>query len=131
MLSRELIPIENDGSGNCVFISLAQIVFGDPSKFEFVRYMIVHRLRSFPEKYRGKQQKFSDYCNNMSKNGEAASHLELQAIADICFAVVECYSTKDFFKPVHTILPLRFTSECESCIRLWVGDGHCMALSDE
>ena len=33
--------------------------------------------------------------------------------------------------PMHTILPLRFTSECKSCIRLWVGDGHCMALFDE
>ena len=77
MLSRELIPIDNDGDGNCVFISLAQIVFGDPTKFEFMRYMIVHRLRSFPDKYRGKQHKFSDYCDNMSKNGEAASHLEL------------------------------------------------------
>ena len=69
MLSRGLTPVDNDGDGNCVFISLAQIVFGDPMKFKFMRNMIVHRLSSFPEKY----HKFEDYCDNMSKNNEAAS----------------------------------------------------------
>ena len=47
-LSRGLNPADNDGGGNCVFMSLAQIVFGDDTKFKFMRYMIVHRLRSFP-----------------------------------------------------------------------------------
>ena len=51
MVSRGLIPVHNLGDGNCVFISLAHIVFGDPSKFAFMRYMIVHRLRRFPQKY--------------------------------------------------------------------------------
>jgi len=37
MLSRGLIPIENRGGGNCVFISLAQIVMGDSAKFDFMR----------------------------------------------------------------------------------------------
>ena len=58
MLSRRLTPVDNDGDGNCVFISLAQIVLGDPMKFEFMRNMIVHRLRGFPEKYQGKIHEF-------------------------------------------------------------------------
>jgi len=37
MLSRGLIPFENIGDGNCVFISLAQIVMGDSAKFDFMR----------------------------------------------------------------------------------------------
>ena len=49
MHTRGLIPLHNDG--NCVFISLAQIVLGDATKFEFMRYMIMQRLNSFPKKY--------------------------------------------------------------------------------
>ena len=37
MLSRGLIPIENPGDGNCVFIALADIVIGDSAKFDFLR----------------------------------------------------------------------------------------------
>jgi len=37
MESRGLIPIENCGDGNCVFISLAEIVMGDSAKFDFMR----------------------------------------------------------------------------------------------
>ena len=48
MLNKGLTPASNEGGGNCVFMSLAQIVFGDVTRFEFMRYMIVHRLRSFP-----------------------------------------------------------------------------------
>ena len=48
LLKLGLTPANNEGGGNCVFISLAQIVFGDATKFKFMRYMIVHRLRSFP-----------------------------------------------------------------------------------
>ena len=129
--SRGLTPVENIGDGNCVFISLAQIILGDPAKFEFMRYLIVHRLRNFPLKYQGKQiNKFSHYCDQMAMNRTAATELELQVIADICFAVVVCYSTDDFFLPLKTIRPLRFStmSECKSRINLWVQDGHCMAL---
>ena len=94
MLNRGLTPVDNLGGGNCVFISLAQIVFGDATRFKFMRYMIVHRLRSFPEKYEANINKeFEGYCNSMAVSGKAASSLELQAIADICFSVVECYST--------------------------------------
>jgi len=107
MLGRGLTPVYNRGDGNCVFISLAQIVFGDSAKFEFMRYMIVHRLNKFPKKYQSKHTKFPDYCNSMAVNGKAAGTLELQAIADICFSVVECYATEDFCVPVHTIYPLR------------------------
>ena len=92
--------------------------------------MIVHRLRSFPKKYQGQLSNFSDYCDNMSKNGEAASQLELQAVADICFSEVECYLTKDFLVPVHIIRPLRAPKmpKCTSFIRLWIQPSHCMAL---
>ena len=66
----------------------------------------------------------------MAVNGKAASQIELQAVADICFSVVECYSTNDFLVPTHTMFPLRLTSvsECTSRIRLWTQDAHCMAL---
>jgi len=37
LLNRGLIPIENRGDGNCVFISLAEIVMGDSTKFDFMR----------------------------------------------------------------------------------------------
>ena len=48
MLSRGLTPVANLGDGNCVFISLAQIVLGDSAKFEFMRYIVAHRLNKFP-----------------------------------------------------------------------------------
>jgi hypothetical protein len=58
------------------------------------------------------------------------TELELQAIADICFSVVECYATKDSFTPAKVIYPLRFSTVAKPtrCIRLWVLPGHCMAL---
>jgi len=51
MQNRGLTPIKNLGGGNCVFMSLAHVVFGDASQFDFMRYMIVHRLRRFPSQY--------------------------------------------------------------------------------
>jgi len=51
MLRRGHTPINNIGDGNCVFISLAQIVVGDTAKFQFMRQMIVRRLRNFQTKY--------------------------------------------------------------------------------
>ena len=68
----------------------------------------------------------------MMVNRQLGSMLELQAIADICFSVVECYATRDFYVPVHTILPLRFAemAECPGRIRLWIQDHHCMAIVD-
>ena len=51
MLNRGLTPLHNVGDGNCVFISLAQIVVGDAAKFQFMRQMIVRRLRNFQTKY--------------------------------------------------------------------------------
>jgi len=99
MRNRGLAPISNLGGGNCVFMSLAHVVFGDATKFKFMRYMIVHRLRRFPKQYQGEINNFPMYCNSMAVNGKAASQLELQAVADICFSVVECYSTRDFLVP--------------------------------
>ena len=66
----------------------------------------------------------------MVVNGKPAGALELQVIADICFSVVECYSTHDFLVPVSTFYPIRLSSvsECTSRIRLWIKDAHCMAL---
>ena len=89
----------------------------------------MHRMRSFPKKY----QKYQEYCDNMAKNGKAASQLELQVIADICFSKVECYSTKDFSVPRNVIQPLRFPDmfECKGRIRLLVQDEHCLALFDQ
>ena len=128
--NRGLIPVDNAGDGNCVFMSLAYIVLGDASKFEIIRYMIVYWLRNFPEKYQDIQDK---YCDSMIVSGTAATMLELQVIADICFSVVECYSTENFLVPTHIIQPLRFakTSNCTGRIRLWMQPGHCVALVDK
>ena len=130
MRNRGLTAISNLGGGNCVFMSLAHVVFGDAAKFKFMRYMIVHRLRRFPKQYQGEIINFPMYCNSMAVNGKAASPLELQAVADICFSVVECYSSNDFLAPKSTIFPFRLcsVSECTSRIRLWIKDAHCMAL---
>ena len=103
MASRGYIPVANGGRGDCVFISLAQIVLGDPAKFAFIRYMIMQRIKSFPKKY----HKSNEYCENMAVKGTAATMLECQVIADICFSVVECYSTDDFYTPKKIIWPLR------------------------
>jgi hypothetical protein len=77
MLSRGLTPVFNRGDGNCVFISLAQIVLGDSAKYEFMRYIIVHRLNSFPKKYEHKTTNFSNYCDSMIINRKPAFSLEL------------------------------------------------------
>ena len=53
ILDEGFTPINNDGGGNCMFISLALIVFGDAAKSEFMRYMIVDRMKNFPKKYEG------------------------------------------------------------------------------
>jgi hypothetical protein len=68
----------------------------------------------------------------MAVNGTEGTQLELQVIADICFSVVECYSTSNFFAPVKVIYPLRFGTvpESKSVIRLWVMGGHCVALAN-
>ena len=50
---------------------------------------------------------FSEYCDSMTMNKTPGTELELQAIADICFSVVECYSTYNFWTPVKVIYPLR------------------------
>ena len=93
--------------------------------------MIMQRLRSFPAKYKEKRNKFAEYCLRMAVNGTEGTQLELQAIADICFSVVECYSTSNFFAPVKIIYPLRFETvpKSKNVIRLWVLGGHCVALA--
>ena len=73
MRNRGLTAISNLGGGNCVFMSLAQVVFGDAARFDFMRYMIVHRLRRFPKQYQGDINNFGGYCNNMAVYGKAAS----------------------------------------------------------
>jgi hypothetical protein len=92
--------------------------------------MIVQRFRSFPIKYCEKRNNFSEYCSGMAMNGMEGTQLELQAIADICFSVVECYSTSNFFVPIKVIHPLRFPSvpKPTTYIRLWVQARHCVAL---
>ena len=134
MLNRGLIPVENAGGGNCVFMSLAELVFGDPNRFEFMRSMIVHRLQRFPQKNFHKTTNFSDYCNNMLTYRKLASHKELQAAADIFFAIIECYSIEDSTEPVNIIYPLRLSSvpaEQVNCFRLWMQGLHCVALVDQ
>jgi hypothetical protein len=96
MLRRGITPVYNLGDGNCVFISLAQLFFQDSSKCDFTRFMISHRLHQFPNKYHATKT----YCTNMLIGKKPATGLELQAIADICFSVVEIYSTENFYQPV-------------------------------
>ena len=129
--TRGLTPIYNLASGNGVFKSLAQIVFGDASKFELMRHMIVHRMQSFPKKYNRKIHDFPTYCTQMSMYGKPASPLELQVAADIFLSVVELYANDDFQVPYHTIRPERLYSESKSYIRLWMHGSHCVALIDK
>ena len=92
--------------------------------------MIVHRLRRFPKQCQGDINNFEVYCDSMAINGKPASQLELQAVADICLTVVECYSTNDYLIPTQTMFPHRLSSisECTPRIRLWIQDAHCMLL---
>ena len=130
MRDRGLTPINNLGGGNCVFMSLARVVFGDATKFKFLRNMIVHRLRRFPKQYQGSIKNFEVHCNSMAVNGKPASQIELQAVADICLCVVECYSSNDYLVPTLRIVPPRLSSVSDSTvhIRLWVQGTHCMLL---
>jgi hypothetical protein len=108
-------------------------VFGDGNKFETMRYMIVHRLRSFPEKYFVDTINFETYCNNMLIHKKPASPKELQAAADIFFAVIECYFIEDPITPANIFYPLRcdkIHSKHANCLRLWTQGIHCMALVD-
>ena len=107
------------------------MVFGDANKFELVRYMIVHRLRSFPEKYFTNIREFPDYCNNMATFSRPASQKELQAAADIFFAVIECYAIEDSTEPANHIWPLRMgtiSARHTNCLRIWTHGAHCLAL---
>ena len=92
--------------------------------------MIVHRLRSFPEKYQNNSKDFSDYCDKMAVDGKAASIRELQVASDIFCSVIECYSIENFLVPQNTIWPLRISkiSASTNILRLWVQGAHCMAL---
>ena len=106
-------------------------MFGDATKFELMRYMIVHRLRSFPEKYFRNTSESYDYCNNMATYRKDASHKELQAAADIFFAVIECYSIEDSSEPANYIWPLRcgtISTKHMNCLRIWSQGAHCIAL---
>ena len=85
---------------------------------------------NFPDKYIDRNINFSDYCEKMAVNRTEAT--SLQIIADICFAVVECYCSRDYFVPIRVFEPLRAgkMSECKRRIRLWIQPGHCLALID-
>jgi hypothetical protein len=105
MRNRGLTPVENVGDGNCVFIALAELVFGDASKFEFMRYMIVHRLQTSPQKYfhPTTPSPLSTYCHNMLIATKPCTHTELQSAADSFFSTIELYSTKDHNTPATII----------------------------
>ena len=54
--------------------------------------------------------------------GKPASRKELQAAADIFFAVIECYFIEDSTTPANIIWPLRlstFSTEHPNRLRLW------------
>jgi len=120
--NRGFTPVKNAGDKNSVFMSLAELVFGDANRFEFVRYMIVHRLRRFPEKYFHNTSESPDYCNNMATFTRPPTHKELQVAADIFFAVIECYSLEDYKEPTNIIYPLRapkVSTEHVNTLRIW------------
>jgi len=99
-----------------------------------MRYMIVHRLRRFPEKYFKNIKDSQEYCNNMATYRKDATEKELQAAADIFFAVIECYSINDPFEPTNVIWPLRCPKipvKDTNTLKLWTHGTHCMALVDD
>ena len=62
-----------------------------------------------------------------------ATHKELQAAADIFFAVIECYSIEDHKMPANIIYPLRVytvSTEHTNTLRIWTQGTHCAALVD-
>ena len=62
-----------------VFKHLSATVFGDASRHELMRYMIMQRIKNFPQKY-----------HKYDVNGKKpVSTTELQAVADIFHAEVE------------------------------------------
>ena len=62
-----------------------------------------------------------------------ASQKELQAAADIFFAVIECYCIEDSSEPANHIWPLRcgtISTKHMNCLRIWTHGAHCLALVD-
>jgi hypothetical protein len=62
-----------------------------------------------------------------------ASHKELQAAADIFFAVIECYTIHDYKTPANIIYPLRastVSTEQANTLRILTQGTHCVALVD-
>ena len=64
---------------NAVFKHLSTTVFGDASRHELMRYMIMQRIKNFPQKY-----------HKYDVNGKKpVSTTELQAVADIFHTELE------------------------------------------
>ena len=129
------------GGGNCLFAALSKILWDEEIYHLLMRKMIVDRIMSFPRKY-NTHRSYSDflqYCEKMSNNGTPGNSVEIQAISDIAFAKVECYSTNSILKPIWIFTPLRigkmneFTEEkLKRRIRLWlIEESHVVALVDE
>ena len=72
---------------NAVFKYLSTTIFGDASRHELMRYMIMHRIKNFPQKYH--------------KCKKSVSTIELQAVADIFHTEVEMLPSH------HRIVPQR------------------------
>lgn len=71
-----LSMIEKDG--NCVFRSIALLLFDDQSKHMQVRHDVVNQLVKYKNKYEQKiSGDFSEYTQNMRNEGVWGDHLEL------------------------------------------------------
>ena len=72
---------ENSGTGDCIFQALTTIVWGVLIHHDQMRMRlwVVDRVRENPKLYNmiGPMQEFKKHCQEMSKGGTAATHIEL------------------------------------------------------
>ena len=132
MANHSIYPLDNTGQGNCVYNSVAYQVWGKPFS-QLLRSMVVDRLMKFPSKYCTNKSlsEFKNQCQKIVKNCQSVSFIEIQAISDIFYATIECYSTTDYNTPTRVIKPLRqYSFNPINTIRLWIKDdrSHCLGL---
>ena len=98
---RNLIPVENSGKGDCLFMALSSAYWNNYLLHERMRNIIVTYMKYFTERY----NRDHHYCEKMSQSGSQGSYSELQVISDLTLTQIEIYSTKDYYVPISTIFP--------------------------
>jgi len=73
-----------EGDGNCQFRALSDQLFETPDKHMFVRRRVVWQLTTHQNRYSEYvPMEYSQYLENMARDGEWGDHVSLQAAADL------------------------------------------------